>query len=131
MRDFVRDRAIGLGTRVHSRVLGVLVIVGVLALAGVFGACGGGLDDVAPMVGVTGVAVHDNSFDPRVIQVPAGTEVTWTWDETRNNHNVVGNGFGSDVKREGEFRHTFELAGSYDFLCTLHGGMRGRVIVAE
>lgn len=113
-----------------SRTLGVLVLW--VALASAVLACGGrSLDDIEPAVGVTTVAVRDNVFGPRVIEVPAGTEVTWDWAEARRGHNVIGEGFASDVLVEGEFRHTFASRGTFDYLCTLHGGMRGRVIVGE
>jgi plastocyanin len=93
-------------------------------------ACGGeSLDEVAPVAGVTTIAVEDNRFEPRVIEVDAGTEVTWDWANARAQHNVIGDGYRSEVQRDGTFAHRFEAPGSYDFICTLHGGMTGRVIV--
>ena len=38
-------------------------------------------------------------------------------------------GFQSEVMREGTFTHTFSTPGTYDYTCTLHGQMKGRVIV--
>jgi plastocyanin len=32
---------------------------------------------------------------------------------------------------EGTFSHTFDHAGVYDYVCTLHGNMRGTVFVLE
>ncbi|MGE3960821.1 MAG: plastocyanin/azurin family copper-binding protein [Dehalococcoidia bacterium] len=99
-----------------------------LALA----ACGGtALEEVEPEVGVTEVDVDDNTFGPRVIQVPPGTEVTWTWSGS-DRHNVVGEGFKSELVRDGTFSHTFDQPGWYRYLCTLHAGMNGAVsVVAE
>jgi plastocyanin len=112
-----------------SRTRGTLMLWAALAIA--LAGCGPSLDEVAPATGVSTVAVRDNTFAPRVIEVAAGTEVTWDWIEARRAHNVIGDGFASDVLAEGEFRHTFDSPGTFEYLCSLHGGMRGRVIVTE
>jgi len=106
----------------------LLAAAGLLAVALV--ACGGtSLDDIEPVEGVSTVAVDDNVFEPRVIRIPAGTEVVWEW-EGGARHNVVGDGgFQSDLLREGTFTHVFDTPGTYNYICTLHGGMTGRVIV--
>ena len=98
---------------------------------GLLAGCGSeNLEDIDPEVGVTQVSVEDYRYGPRVIQVPAGTEVTWTW-EGNDRHNVVGEGFRSDVIRGGTFAHTFEEPGWYLYLCTMHAGMTGAVSVVE
>lgn len=109
------------------------LLAAALGLSLFLAACGSAqrLDDVEPVDGVTEVAVDDNVYEPRVIRVPAGSEVTWTW-EGGARHNVVGDvGFQSELIREGTFSHVFDAPGTYNYLCTLHGGMTGRVIVTE
>jgi plastocyanin len=64
------------------------------------------------------------------VEVPAGTEVTWTWDGD-NRHNVTGEPFSSDTQSEGTFSHTFDDAGTYTYRCTLHPGMEGAVVVTD
>jgi plastocyanin len=45
-------------------------------------------------------------------------------------HDVTGEGWKSgDPQSEGTFRHAFDRPGTYDYRCTLHGGMEGRVVV--
>ncbi len=112
------------------RLRGAALGAGIAALALLLAACGGQLlDEIEPVEGVTEVAVEDNRFEPRVIRVPAGAEVAWDWQGSAR-HNVVGDGgFQSDLLREGTFAHTFEAPGTYNYLCTLHTGMTGRVIV--
>jgi plastocyanin len=94
-------------------------------------ACGDAIaEDATPVTGVTRVEVADSKFTPQLIEVPVGTTVTWTW-AGKLDHNVVNKDFRSELQREGEFQHTFEVAGRYDYLCTLHPGMAGRVLVTE
>ena len=110
--------------------IGFLGLLAVTAVA-LLGACGGqSLSEITPEIGVDQVEVKDDRFEPRVIQVNRGTTVTWTWTGDRD-HNVVGEGFQSDLQSEGTFTHTFETPGSFRYLCTLHGGMTGAVIVTE
>ncbi|MEX2031535.1 MAG: plastocyanin/azurin family copper-binding protein, partial [Dehalococcoidia bacterium] len=116
--------------RTLARLGGAVVAAAALALSVLFVAgCGGpGLDEVEPVRGVTEVAVQDLRFDAPVIEVPAGTEVTWLWEGSLP-HDVVGDGFRSEVITDGEFAHRFETPGIYNYRCTLHGAMTGRVIV--
>lgn len=86
------------------------------------------LDTVEPETGVTTVSVEDNRFAPAVIEVPAGTEVTWDWTGNAA-HDVDGDGWSSDVQRSGTFAFQFDEPGTYDYTCTLHRGMDGRIIV--
>lgn len=76
----------------------------------------------------TRVDVGDSWFAPEAIEVAEGEDVTWVW-EGRANHNVVGEGFESDVQRDGTFTHTFAEAGEHPYVCTLHPGMEGMVVV--
>jgi plastocyanin len=103
-----------------------------VVLAGCGGEGGGGAGgaDAAPVVGVTEVVAKDNTFTPPAIQVPAGATVTWRFKDRFVPHDVTGVGFGSgDPRRSGTFTHVFDRPGSYDYRCTLHDGMDGRVVV--
>jgi len=83
-----------------------------------------------PAAGVTNVVAKDISFSPAAIQVRAGTEVTWSFQDGQVPHNVHGDGWGSgDPQRSGSFRHTFDRPGTYTYACTLHPQMTGRVVV--
>lgn len=90
----------------------------------------GPLDDADPVVGVDRVEMRDNAFEPRVVDVTAGSTVTWAFTDGRP-HDVAGDGFASEVVSEGTFTHTFTEAGTYDYVCTLHSGMDGRIIVTD
>lgn len=83
---------------------------------------------VGPPAGSPVVEVNDNVFRPEELVVEAGTEVRWEW-RGRAAHDVSGDGFESEIKVEGEFRHAFDEAGTYPYVCTLHPGMEGTVYV--
>lgn len=112
----------------------MILLAAVIALATFVGA--GALwfrartDPGIPVAGVSTIAVRDNAFGPAAVAVPAGTEVTWRW-EGEEEHNVVGDGFASEVQADGAFAHTFAMPGTYSYACTLHFLMRGEIVVAE
>ena len=111
--------------------LGALALAAALVLAGC-GGDGGGRAEAAPVTGVTQVAAKDNRFSPAAIQVPAGTTVTWTFEDRLIPHDVKADSFSSgEPRRDGSFTHTFDQPGTYPYRCTLHDGMTGRVVVTE
>ena len=117
------------------RRLSALLVPAVLAATVVLAGCGGGDGggggaDAAPLTGVTEVSAKDNRFTPAAIQVPAGTEVTWRFEDGFVPHDVKADGFSSgEPQRKGTFTHTFDQPGTYAYRCTLHDGMKGRVVV--
>jgi len=118
------------------RRLPTLLVPVALAAALVLAGCGGddeggGGAEAAPVTGVTEVAAKDNRFTPAAIQVPAGTEVTWRFEDGFVPHDVTGDGFASgDPRRKGSWSHTFTEPGTYPYRCTVHDGMTGRVVVS-
>jgi plastocyanin len=113
--------------RTASRLLLPLLAAAVLA------ACSAGGADPAEAAPVrTGeVVVKDNRFDPVAVEVPAGATVTWSFQDGPVPHDVAGDGWASgDPRSKGTFRHAFDRPGTYDYGCTLHRGMDGRVVVS-
>jgi plastocyanin len=109
--------------------LALLALAAVLVLAGCGGDEGGGAQ-AAPVTGVTEVSAKDNRFSPAAIEVPAGTTVTWRFEDGPVPHDVKGDGWGSgEPQRSGTFAHAFDQPGTYSYRCTLHSGMDGRVVV--
>ena len=102
-------------------------VVGVLLLLTAV-ACQSGSLDAAPVELSDTVAVRDNKFDPRAIEVAPGTKVMWRF-EGDSPHNVTGDGWASETQRAGGYERVFATAGTYDYKCTVHPGMTGRVIV--
>ncbi|HUG86585.1 MAG TPA: plastocyanin/azurin family copper-binding protein [Euzebya sp.] len=82
-----------------------------------------------PVIGVDDITVHNDAFDPPVIQTEPGTTVTWTFEDGDRPHNVVTDDWASDVLTTATYSHTFTEPGSHPYRCTLHWGMEGRVDV--
>lgn len=113
----------------NSRYLPVLaLLLTALVLAGCGGASAAGTDEPADPVSTATVTVVDNDFEPPDAELTAGDTMTWRWQGS-SDHNVVGDGFESPVQRDGTFEHRFTEPGTYQYQCTLHGGMSGTVTV--
>jgi Icc protein len=79
----------------------------------------------------TRVVVDNFSFAPATVSVAVGTAVTWT-NRDDIPHNVVSTerAFKSPVLDTGEtFSHTFDVAGTFKYYCSLHPRMTGQVVV--
>ncbi len=105
--------------------LAATVLAGVLPLA----ACGGG--GSSPSSAQPGaVQVNDNYFTPGTIEIHTGDTVTWTWTGAAD-HNVTGPGFNSVTQGKGTtYQHTFTTAGTINYVCTIHSGMKGVIKVS-
>lgn len=104
--------------------LAALLLVPVLAACG---AADGPAADVEPVDG-TEVAVRDNAFGPQAVRVEPGEQVTWTW-EGDNPHDVVFDDARSEVQQDGTWQLTFDEPGTYEFTCSVHPNMQGKVVV--
>jgi plastocyanin len=105
-----------------------LLALGLALLAGCSSGDGGA--EAQPVKGVTEVVAKDNKFSPPAIEVPAGTTVTWRFQDGGVPHDVKGDGVDSGKpKSSGTYTHTFDQPGTYAYRCTLHPGMNGKVVV--
>lgn len=122
-----------------------------LALAGLAGCSGDGGDDAANEIAVA--TDGSLSFAPETTTVSAGTTVTWRFESPSHNvscdpdhHEDVSLPDGADafVSYDGDerlstldagetFEHTFEVTGTYDYVCVPHAsnGMVGTVDVVD
>jgi len=79
------------------------------------------------------VSVVDNGYLPSQMIVQAGTGVLWV-NGGSDGHDVTGNGPGG-IWRSGplapaeRYERAFSLAGTYDYACSIHPEMRGRLVV--
>jgi len=77
------------------------------------------------------VKIDNFTFDPPEITVKAGTTITWTNDDDIP-HTVVAKELqfrSKALDSEDKFSFTFTTPGVYDYFCSLHPHMVGKVIV--
>jgi plastocyanin len=96
---------------------------------------GGGDDDGGGGGGAGGgteVSMEGIAFEPAEVTVAVGDSVTWTNNDSVA-HDVTADSFSSGeaggMAGGDTFEHTFEEAGSFDYVCTVHPGMDGTVVV--
>jgi len=69
------------------------------------------------------------AFVPATITISRGTTVQWTQKDSVT-HTVTGTGFDSGGLSQGKtFSHTFNDAGTFDYGCSIHTSMTGKIIV--
>jgi plastocyanin len=79
------------------------------------------------------VDLVDNGYLPGQLVVQPGTTVVWT-NMGSDGHDVTGNGPGG-AWRSGMlapsdgYQRSFPMVGTYDFACSIHPEMRGRIVV--
>jgi plastocyanin len=82
--------------------------------------------------GGTEVSMEGIQFDPAEVTVAVGDTVTWTNNDSVD-HDVTADSFSSGeaggLAGGDTFEHTFDEAGSFDYVCTVHPGMEGTVVV--
>jgi plastocyanin len=81
----------------------------------------------------TKVRIQDYKYAPPVIRVAVGASVTWTNDDS-DDHTVTSDDktIDSGVIEQGvSVTLTFPVAGEFPYYCTVHPGMRGKVIVGK
>ena len=76
------------------------------------------------------IIIDNFAFNPSELTINSGTTLTW-----KNNHDVVHtivsqNLFESKtLNKEDEFTFTFNTPGEYNYYCSIHPSMRGKIIV--
>jgi plastocyanin len=101
----------------------------VLAVTVVAAGCGG-TGSTAPVATTAVSMAKSYRFDPKTIEINAGQTVTWTNNDNFT-HTVKVDGMDDHkVGRGDSVSITFDKAGTYHYVCTLHSkDMHGTVIV--
>jgi plastocyanin len=80
----------------------------------------------------TAVSMEGIAFEPAEVTVAVGDTVTWTNNDSVP-HDVTADSFSSGesggMSNGDTFEQTFDEAGSFDYVCTVHPGMEGTVAV--
>jgi amicyanin len=123
----------------------IALLAACLALGFVVAGCGGNDDNgdsgsadtkeqPAPAAKGGGgeVTMKDIKFSPSEVTVKVGDTVTWTNDDSVG-HDVTADSFKSGdaggLQNGDTFEHKFAKAGTFDYVCTVHPGMKGTVKV--
>jgi amicyanin len=131
---------------IHMLLMGPLVVLLPACGKGTGGTDSGGGDATAnaPASGVSGatsgseekqISISNFKYIPETLTVPAGTKVTWTNQDdmphtvtsTAKPRALNSEAFDTDAR----FSFVFTEPGTYDYLCTIHPKMAGRVIVEK
>lgn len=83
---------------------------------------------VAPAAADT-VNIQNFSFNPATLTVKKGAAVTWTNNDSAP-HQIKSAAFNSELMSQGQtFSFTFNDAGTFDYSCSIHPSMTGKIIV--
>ena len=75
------------------------------------------------------VSIKDMTFTPTEIKIKVNDQVFWTNNDSVA-HKIKGESWGSVKINPGEkFVQVFDKAGSYPYICEIHPGMKGTVVV--
>jgi YVTN family beta-propeller protein len=78
------------------------------------------------------VTIAGFAFTPAVLQVSAGESVTWVNDDGAPHSVALKNGMASDTVMPGSsYSANFDHPGDYDYLCSVHPYMSGKILVTE
>jgi plastocyanin len=80
------------------------------------------------------IAIQNFSFTPTTLTVAASTTVTWV-NNDEEPHNIVNVGQPTRVFRSGgldggeSYSFVFDKPGAYEYICSIHPHMSGKVVV--
>lgn len=74
------------------------------------------------------VKMQNAQFVPETVKVNAGDTVKWA-NEDNFTHTINGFGINVTIKAGESFTHKFEEVGTFDYKCTIHADMKGKVVV--
>ncbi len=79
------------------------------------------------------VVLADIEFGPATLKIHRGDRVRWIWRDGITPHDVTSRGRrrfrSSETKSDGTHRVRFRRRGTYRYVCTIHFGMDGKVVV--
>jgi plastocyanin len=81
---------------------------------------------------IDAVSIFDFGYMPAAATVSVGTQITWT--NTGAVPHTVTFEDGPDsglLESGGTFQHTFETAGTFGYICTIHPAMTGTITVED
>ena len=112
----------------HRRLIRVSLVAALAAIviAGLLAAASSASGPTVHIAGSTTATYH---FKPKKVTVSKGTTVHWSWSSNAP-HNVTFTKLGkhSATGASGSYKLKFKHAGTFKYLCTVHG-FTGKVVV--
>jgi plastocyanin len=81
----------------------------------------------------------DKAFNPSIVDIKVGDSIVWTNNDpvihtiveaSPSSTSVPVNGFNSEFLKQGmTFKHTFDKSGIFNYYCSVHPTMIGKVVV--
>jgi len=79
------------------------------------------------------IAIDNFTFSPNPLSVARGTTVGWT-NRDDIPHAIYCPALGlrsQPLETNDTFRHRFDRTGTFDYICSIHPNMRGRIVVSD
>ena len=115
---------------VFSSALAVMLALGSTVAAG--GGCHPPGDAATQRTG-TNVDIKGCTFGPTVLRAPVGATITWLNSDVVP-HAIAGSGWvaaESPITQGASVSHTFDKAGVYTYMCYVHPGMAGVIVIGD
>lgn len=75
------------------------------------------------------IVISNFSFNPGTITAKVGETITWI-NQDSVPHKIKSDTFNSEILNPGDsFQNTFNTPGTYDYICSIHPSMKGKIIV--
>lgn len=75
------------------------------------------------------ILIQNFAFNPAVLNIKVGDTVVWQ-NKDAAPHKIKSNSFNSAILSQNDtFKFSFGIAGTYDYICSIHPSMKGQIIV--
>jgi len=130
-------------------IIGIVIAVVVLALVGYFAMkgnySGSGVTTTPTTIqnnpqsqgggaGQTNtISIKNFAFSPSTLNIGVGDTVTWTNEDSASHKLASDSGTeisSNSINNRESYQHKFTTAGTYDYHCSIHPSMKGKIVVA-
>lgn len=107
--------------------ISIMLVILTITITGCSPAKSGQPSDQAPEK--NSVLIENNQFQPAEITIQKGETINWI-NKDAMDHTATGKSFDSGRLNKGQsYKQTFSDAGKFDYICTYHPFMKGKIIV--
>lgn len=75
------------------------------------------------------VIIEGFAFHPATITIAPGTTVTWINQDSADHTVAIGGTESPRLNESDSWSHTFDAAGTFDYICGIHSSMKGQIVV--